>query len=69
MLPFLGITAHWITDNWELKEVLLDFCLLLGPHSGENLAEAFERCCREFGILTKVCNASFGLTKLVNLKF
>jgi len=22
-LPFLDITAHWITNNWELKEMLL----------------------------------------------
>jgi len=59
MLPFLGITTHWITRDWQLKEILLDFCMLYGPHSGENLAEVFERCCRELGILTKVCVTKF----------
>ena len=55
MLPFLGITAYWIGNDWELKEMLLDFCKLARPYSGENIAEVFERCCRELGILTKVC--------------
>src|SRR2546421_133483 len=45
ILPFLGITAHWITRDWQLKEILLDFCMLYRPHSGENLAEVFECCC------------------------
>jgi len=59
MLSFLNITAHWITRDWELKEILLDFCILYRLHSGENLAEVFEHCCRELGILTKVCVTKF----------
>ncbi|CAG8810889.1 18398_t:CDS:2, partial [Racocetra persica] len=51
---FLAITAHWITNNWELKNILIDFIDLMGPHSGENLCNAFVRCCRELGILTKM---------------
>src|SRR5947209_20380893 len=59
MLPFLGITTHWITRDWELKEILLDFCMLYGPHSSENLAKVFECCCQELGILTKVYVTKF----------
>ncbi|CAJ0633387.1 3590_t:CDS:2 [Entrophospora sp. SA101] len=33
-VPFLGITAHWISKDWELKSILLDFCHLEGSHSG-----------------------------------
>ena len=51
---FLAITAHWITKEWELKETLIDFCKLVGPHTGENLAEAFVNCINEFNIVTKV---------------
>jgi hypothetical protein len=54
-LPFLGITAHWIDSNWNLCSTLIDFRLLLGPHSGENLKAAFEESCRMLGIMTKVC--------------
>jgi hypothetical protein len=53
-MSFLGITAHWIDDNWKLMETLADFRKLSGPHSGENLAEAFVDSCKELGILTKV---------------
>ena len=36
-IAFLGITAHWISENWQLNR----FHKLRGAHSGENLAEAF----------------------------
>jgi len=35
-------------------EILIDFYKLSGAHSGENLAEAFIKCCNEFDILSKV---------------
>jgi hypothetical protein len=53
-VPFLGITAHWISKDWELKSILLDFCHLEGSHSGENMSEVFFKVLKEFGILTKV---------------
>jgi len=57
-LPFLGITAHWIDSDWNLCSTLIDFQLLSGPHSGENLKAAFEASCQTFGIMTKVHNVS-----------
>ena len=53
MIPFLGITAHWITNNWELKNLLLDFIKLEGLHSGDNLAKVFLKSLNDFGITTK----------------
>ncbi|GBC50995.2 zinc finger BED domain-containing protein RICESLEEPER 2-like [Rhizophagus irregularis DAOM 181602=DAOM 197198] len=54
-IPFLGITVHWISQDWKLKELLLDFVKLSGPHSGENLYESFVRCvCDDMKILTKI---------------
>ncbi|CAB5164844.1 unnamed protein product [Rhizophagus irregularis] len=53
-LPFLRITVHWIFKNWELKEILIDFCKLSGPHSGENLFQTFIQCCDDMRILTKI---------------
>ncbi|EXX51121.1 hypothetical protein RirG_264420 [Rhizophagus irregularis DAOM 197198w] len=53
-IPFLGITVHWISREWELKEILIDFCKLSGPHSGENLHESFVKCCDDMRILTKI---------------
>jgi hypothetical protein len=54
MIPFLGITGHWISADWELQETLIDFIKLSGPHSGDNLQEAFVASCKDLGILTKV---------------
>lgn len=41
MYPFLGITAHWACDEWILNNVGISLIPLNGPHSGENLNEAF----------------------------
>ena len=53
-IPFLGITAHWISKEWKLKEILVDFHKLLGSHSGENLADTFVKSYKEFNIFSKV---------------
>ena len=53
-ISFLGVTAHWINDEWELKSILLDFIKLEGSHSGKNLKEFFLKSLDNFGITTKV---------------
>jgi hypothetical protein len=35
-LPILGIIGHWLTDDFEYRERLLEFAELQGIHSGEN---------------------------------
>lgn len=59
MLSFLGITCHWIDENWILQQTLIDFIQLSGSHSGDNICEAFEQSCKEFGIFTKVKKFNF----------
>ncbi|GES89950.1 zinc finger BED domain-containing protein RICESLEEPER 2-like [Rhizophagus clarus] len=51
---FLAITVHWITKDWKLCDSLLDFIKLSGPHSGENICNAFVKSCDDFGILEKI---------------
>jgi hypothetical protein len=46
--------VHWITKDWELKEIIIDFCKLSGPHSEENLFQSFIQSCDDMRILTKV---------------
>jgi hypothetical protein len=53
-IPFLGITGHWISDNWELKNTIIDFVKLEGPHSGQNIKEVFLNSLNNLGITTKV---------------
>ena len=39
-LPILGIIGHWLTEDFQYRERVLDFIELHGVHSGENLATA-----------------------------
>jgi hypothetical protein len=37
-LGFLAVKGYYVNDNWQLREVLLDFVPLRGRHSGVSLA-------------------------------
>jgi hypothetical protein len=40
------------------EELLIDFCELIGEHSGENMAEAVWRTMELYGLVGRVCNPS-----------
>jgi len=44
-----GITAHWIDEQWGLKEVILSAKELDGNHGGDNLAGHFLSVLEDFG--------------------
>lgn len=53
--PFMAIRAHWISEAWEHKSVLLDLSYIDGDHSGENFSTIFMACLKRFNIpLAKV---------------
>ncbi|CAB5200416.1 unnamed protein product [Rhizophagus irregularis] len=54
VISFLGITCHYIDADWDLKDILVNFVDLSGPHSGENLANVFTKCLQDKKILTKI---------------
>lgn len=49
----MAVTAHWITEDFQLRRVLLDFVDLPAEHSGENLKDSVMEVLREFGIAHK----------------
>ena len=53
-LPFLGITAHWIDNDFKIQSRVLELVHLRGPHTGENLAKAIADMLRDFQIMGKV---------------
>ncbi|KAJ6061220.1 hypothetical protein N7444_001916 [Penicillium canescens] len=53
-LPILGIIGHWLTDEFEYRERLLEFTELQGVHSGENLAIAVENMLTELSLEDKL---------------
>jgi hypothetical protein len=38
MKAYIMVTAHFVTDDWELKSELISFMELPGSHSGANMA-------------------------------
>ena len=39
---FLGVTVHWIDENWIQREMVIGFEPLNGSHTAKNLVEAVE---------------------------
>jgi len=54
MTAYLGVTAHFLTPEWELRLVLLAFTELHGRHTAENTANALYNIIKDFGIEGKV---------------
>jgi hypothetical protein len=53
-LPILCIIGHWLTDEFEYREKMLEFTELPGVHSGENLAAAVEALLMELCLEPKL---------------
>jgi hypothetical protein len=51
---FLGVTAHWIDEKWNQKEIVIGFESMNGAHTGENLAEALINVLERFQIGDKI---------------
>lgn len=58
MTSYLAITAHWITQEWELRSDLMAFSEIEGSHTGENLGEELYDALNKYGICNKVSKLS-----------
>lgn len=72
-LSFLGVTGHYIDENWCLQKFLLCFEAIQGEHSGENLANVLLKCLTDFNLQSKtLCittdNASNNDTMIATLE-
>jgi len=47
---YQAITAHWISDDWRLRHLLLGFPLLTESHTGEHLTAVLVEVIQGFGI-------------------
>jgi hypothetical protein len=52
----MGVTIVWLTENFEMREIVIGFRKVAGEHSGVNLAKYFYTIFSEWGILNKVCS-------------
>ena len=53
-LIFEGITAHWIDDEWKLRQTLLDFMEFQSPHMGANMAKLVSNTLVFYGLTDKL---------------
>lgn len=54
MLICEAVTGHWIDDDWNLHEALLDFRQIRGRHSGEHLGWELFQILEHFDISDKL---------------
>lgn len=59
-IAFLAIVGTFITEDWKLEEVLLDFIEMHGAHDGNNMADCLCNTVMELDLLHKVSNADCG---------
>ena len=69
----MGITAHWIDNNWQMNDCVLDFLNVSEmTHTGANLANAVAQLMEDLGLENKILaivtdNASNNNTLMENL--
>lgn len=63
IFTFAGTLAHFINDDWEVVEHLIDFHQLVDKeHTGEDAARAFVVSAKLCGGLTQICTYVVYLT-------
>ena len=65
-ISLLGITIHWIDDDWMLRECVLALEKLEGEHSGEYLAKVLRTVLKEFSLEKKVQIFNFFIIVVFN---
>ena len=50
----MSITCTWISDDFEICEVVLAFREILGEHSGANIAKLFYEVMKEYSLENNV---------------
>lgn len=53
-IPYHGVLACWIDNNWVMNTTLLDLSILEGPHTGENLSKELGDLLTKFDLWKKV---------------
>ncbi|CAG8483782.1 12266_t:CDS:2 [Gigaspora rosea] len=50
---FISATAHYIDESWVLQEMIIDFGLITGKHSGLNISNGFFKVLDDYDIASK----------------
>jgi hypothetical protein len=55
---FIGLTGHWIDDNWRLREACLGMAKMEGEHTGERVFAAVENILTSYNIQDRMFSAT-----------
>ena len=66
---FLAVTAHWITEDFKMKHVLLDFCDLPASHTALNLKDSVLEILNDFEIAHKILGFTIDGATNMNVMF
>jgi hypothetical protein len=58
-LAFLAVVACYITDDWELQEVLIGFEQIKGTHTSENVAWIIEAVLKRYDLADQLLGFTF----------
>ena len=59
LIPIIGITAHYIDNDWTLRTNVISFAELQGSHSGDNIGQClYDVVKTKYGIEDKLMNIS-----------
>jgi len=53
-LAFLAIVAYWLSDSWQMEEVLIGFEETRGSHTGANMAGIINDVLARYGIQDRI---------------
>jgi hAT family C-terminal dimerisation region len=54
LLIITAITVHWIDDDWNLRQALLDFVEFRSPHTGKRMADLVFDTLQYYGLVDKL---------------
>ena len=52
-ISYMGITAHFIDNDWNLNKKIISFKMLELPHDGNTIGDALVNELREWGLKKK----------------
>ena len=56
-MGYVTVTCHFLTDDWELKSVVLDTAQIQDSHTAENIGALLLSITDKWGITDKLCCA------------
>ena len=54
-MEYVTVTCHFLTDEWELKSVVLETTQIEESHTAENIAPMLTDIANKWNIMEKIC--------------